>query len=125
MARPGKPAAWQGGVVPSPKLCLRRRRAGDPVGPRRPSPDPPPRERLAPVAPPGCSRSPPVRARPVRRQTADGPRGGGRRSPDQDAADPPRSAPALYVDSALMILEAAASGVGIGLARARLAAADL
>jgi len=29
------------------------------------------------------------------------------------------------VDSALMVLEAAASGVGIGLARARLAAADL
>lgn len=44
-----------------------------------------------------------------------------------DAAqpDPTSEAPALYVDSALMVLEAAASGIGIGLARARLAAPDL
>jgi len=44
---------------------------------------------------------------------------------DPAEPDPTRSAPALYVDSALMVLEAAASGVGIGLARARLAAPDL
>lgn len=44
---------------------------------------------------------------------------------DPAEPDPTASASALYVDSALMVLEAAASGVGIGLARARLAAADL
>ena len=44
---------------------------------------------------------------------------------DPDEPDPTTSAQALYVDSALMVLEAAASGVGIGLARARLAEADL
>jgi len=44
---------------------------------------------------------------------------------DPAEPDPTRSAPALYFDSALMVLEAAASGVGIGLARARLAAPDL
>ena len=44
---------------------------------------------------------------------------------DPDQPDPTVSAGALYVDSALMVLDAAASGVGIGLARGRLAAADL
>jgi LysR family glycine cleavage system transcriptional activator len=39
--------------------------------------------------------------------------------------DPTRFGNAFYVDSAAMVLEAAAAGVGIGLARARLAAGDL
>jgi LysR family glycine cleavage system transcriptional activator len=44
---------------------------------------------------------------------------------DPAEPDSTRSGPAFYVDSALMVLEAAASGCGIGLARGRLAAADL
>ena len=44
---------------------------------------------------------------------------------DPAKPDPTRSAPALHVDSTLMVLDAAASGIGIGLARSRLAAADL
>jgi LysR family glycine cleavage system transcriptional activator len=44
---------------------------------------------------------------------------------DPAEPDPTGSAPALYVDSALMVLEGAASGIGIGLARARLARADI
>jgi len=44
---------------------------------------------------------------------------------DPAEPDPTTSAGALYVDSALMVLDAAASGVGMGLARGRLAAADL
>jgi LysR family glycine cleavage system transcriptional activator len=44
---------------------------------------------------------------------------------DPDEHDPTTSAQGLFVDSALMVLDAAASGVGIGLGRARLAAADL
>ncbi len=44
---------------------------------------------------------------------------------DPAQPDPTGTAPALYVDSALMVTEAAASGLGIGLARARLVAADL
>jgi LysR family glycine cleavage system transcriptional activator len=44
---------------------------------------------------------------------------------DPAQPDPTHSGKALYVDSAAMVLEAAASGVGIGLARSRLAARDL
>jgi len=44
---------------------------------------------------------------------------------DPEEPDPTRSAPVLYVDSALMVIDGAASGVGIGLARGRLVAADL
>lgn len=44
---------------------------------------------------------------------------------DPEAAEGAGTAKALNVDSALMVLEVAASGIGIGLARARLAAADL
>jgi LysR family glycine cleavage system transcriptional activator len=44
---------------------------------------------------------------------------------DPAEPDPTQSGKALYVDSALMVLEAAASGVGIGLARGRIAAGDL
>lgn len=44
---------------------------------------------------------------------------------DPAEPDPTGTGSALFVDSALMVLEAAASGVGIGLARGRLVAADL
>ena len=44
---------------------------------------------------------------------------------DPGQSGPARSGNALYVDSALMVLEAAAAGAGIGLARGRIAAPDL
>jgi LysR family glycine cleavage system transcriptional activator len=44
---------------------------------------------------------------------------------DADDIDPTLSASALHVDSAVLVIEAAAAGVGIGLARSRIAAGDL
>ena len=44
---------------------------------------------------------------------------------DPDQPDPTKSGRALHVDSTLMVLEAAAGGAGIGLARSRIAAGDL
>src|SRR6185369_3463227 len=44
---------------------------------------------------------------------------------DPDQPDPTKSGKALHVDSTLMVLEAAAGGAGIGLARSRIASGDL
>lgn len=44
---------------------------------------------------------------------------------DPAQPDPTQSGGGLYLDSAVLVLEAAAAGFGIGLARARLAAGDL
>jgi LysR family glycine cleavage system transcriptional activator len=44
---------------------------------------------------------------------------------DPSEPDPTQAGNAIYVDSALIVIEAAASGTGIGLARGRLAAPDL
>lgn len=72
-------------------------------------------------------------ARPLPRSQADlaehmlihQPESGWRLWLDPAEQDPTAAGNAIHVDSALMVLEGAASGAAIGLARARLAAADL
>ena len=83
-------------------------------------------EQLFPVISPHYAGAPPA----TQAQLADHvmihhPESGWRLWLDPAEPDPTDSGKALHVDSALMVLDAAASGVGIGLARARLAAADL
>lgn len=82
-------------------------------------------EELFPVASPSLRGLPASRSELSEHLLIHHPESGWRLWLDPAEADKMGSAPALHVDSALMVLEAAASGIGIGLARARLAAADL
>jgi LysR family glycine cleavage system transcriptional activator len=82
-------------------------------------------EELFPVASPSLRGLPASQSELSEHLLIHHPESGWRLWLDPAEADKMGSAPALHVDSALMVLEAAASGIGIGLARARLAATDL
>jgi DNA-binding transcriptional LysR family regulator len=82
-------------------------------------------EVLFPVASPGHDPVPANQAELCDNILIHHPESGWRLWLDPSEVDPTQSGKAVHVDSSVMVLEAAASGVGIGLARGRLAARDL
>jgi LysR family glycine cleavage system transcriptional activator len=82
-------------------------------------------EQLFPVAAPTLGPLPATQADLAHYVLIQHPESGWRLWLDPDQPDPTASAGALHLDSALMVLDAAAARAGIGLARARLAVSDL